>query len=87
MSTVSKSRSPKPPKPSKPKPDPYRYGWRYVPVKAPDGTETCRKASLHHALQVEKMLRIARNGPETSQVPSSLLDSQTSLMAPSSSIA
>jgi colicin import membrane protein len=43
MSTVSKSRPPKPPKPE---PDPYRYGWRYVPVKAPDGTETFDQVPL-----------------------------------------
>ena len=34
MSTVSKSRPPRPPEP-----DPYRYGWRYVRVTRPDGTE------------------------------------------------
>ncbi len=43
MRTVSKSRPPKPPKPE---PDPYRYGWRYVPVKAPNGTETFDQVPL-----------------------------------------
>ena len=37
MSTASKTRPGKSPKPE---PDPYRYGWRYVRVVAPDGTET-----------------------------------------------
>ena len=43
MSTISKSRPPKPPGPQ---PDPYRYGWRYVPVKAPDGSETFEQVPL-----------------------------------------
>ena len=43
MSTVSKSR---PPKLSKPEPDPNRYGWRYVPAKAPDGTEAFDQVTL-----------------------------------------
>src|SRR4051794_5938465 len=34
MSSVSKSRPPR-----FPGPDPYRYGWRYVRVVAPDGSE------------------------------------------------
>jgi hypothetical protein len=29
-----------------------------------DAGGSCRKTSLHNALQVEKMLRIARNGTE-----------------------
>ncbi len=36
MSTVSKSRTSKPTR-TRPKPDPYRYGWRYVRVRRPDG--------------------------------------------------
>src|SRR5438445_697758 len=43
MSTASKSRPPKPPGPE---PDPYRYGWRYVRVVAPDGTETFDQVPL-----------------------------------------
>jgi colicin import membrane protein len=43
MSTVSKSRSAKPPKPE---PDPYYYGWRYVRVVAPDGTENFEQVPL-----------------------------------------
>src|SRR5207248_7798452 len=43
MSTVAKSRPPRPPGPE---PDPYRYGWRYVRVVAPDGTETFDQVPL-----------------------------------------
>jgi Uma2 family endonuclease len=43
MSTVSK---PRPVKSPKPEPDPYRYGWRYVRVKAPEGTETFDQVPL-----------------------------------------
>jgi colicin import membrane protein len=35
MSTVSTTRPPQPPADD---PDPYRYGWRYVPIEKPDGT-------------------------------------------------
>jgi hypothetical protein len=42
---------------------------------------SCRKTSLQNALQVEKMLRIARSGAENNALPSSLLDSRTSPMA------
>ena len=41
MSTVSKSRPPR-----SPGPDPYRYGWRYVRVVAPDGSETFDQVPL-----------------------------------------
>jgi len=37
MSTVSKDRASKSPR-VPPKSDPYRYGWRYVRVRRPDGT-------------------------------------------------
>jgi Uma2 family endonuclease len=43
MSTVSKPRSPRRPKPE---PDPYRYGWRYVRVVAPDGSELLDQVPL-----------------------------------------
>ena len=43
MSTVSNSRRPKSPRP---KPDPFRYGWRDVTVKAPDGTESIDQVPL-----------------------------------------
>jgi hypothetical protein len=35
MSTVSD----RPARESPPQPDPFRYGWRYVRVTGPDGTE------------------------------------------------
>ena len=43
MSTISKSRPPKPPGPQ---PDPYRYGWRYVTIRAPNGSETFEQVPL-----------------------------------------
>ncbi|MGP0062701.1 MAG: Uma2 family endonuclease [Isosphaeraceae bacterium] len=43
MSTVSRSRPPESPRRG---PDPYRYGWRYVAVTAPDGTETFDQVPL-----------------------------------------
>ena len=38
MSTVSKTRAPKS-RPVPPEQDEYRYGWRYVRITRPDGTE------------------------------------------------
>ena len=38
LSSVSKSLATKT-RPPRPEPDPYRYGWRYLPVTRPDGTE------------------------------------------------
>jgi colicin import membrane protein len=43
MSTVSKSRAPGP---LPDDPDPYRYGWRFVRVQAPDGTESFEQVPL-----------------------------------------
>ena len=40
MSSVSKSRPPRA------KADPFRYGWRYVRVKGPDGTVTEEQVPL-----------------------------------------
>ncbi len=43
MSTVSTSRPPtRPPDDA----DPFRYGWRYVSVRGPDGTETLDQVPL-----------------------------------------
>ena len=43
MSTVSTSRPAKPPLDES---DPFRYGWRYVTVRGPDGTETLDQVPL-----------------------------------------
>jgi Uma2 family endonuclease len=43
MSTVSTSRPPKPPDDDQ---DPFRYGWRYVTVRLPDGTATVDQVPL-----------------------------------------
>jgi len=45
MSTVSKSPAPKS-LPAVPVPDRYRYGWRYVRVTWPDGTEALDQVPL-----------------------------------------
>lgn len=45
MSTVSRRSGKKPPA-TPPKHDPYRYGWRYVRVKQPDGTEAFDQVPL-----------------------------------------
>jgi len=45
MSTVSKHRTSKPPR-TPPKPDPWRYGWRYVRVRRPDGKYDIEQVSL-----------------------------------------
>jgi len=43
MSTVSTSQVPKP---GPGQPDPFRYGWRYVRVRGPDGTESLEQVPL-----------------------------------------
>jgi Uma2 family endonuclease len=43
MSTVSTTR---PPKPSPDDADPFRYGWRYVRIPQPDGTESLEQVPL-----------------------------------------
>jgi colicin import membrane protein len=45
MSLVSTAGLRVPPSPD-PEPDPYRYGWRYVTVAGPDGTETIDQIPL-----------------------------------------
>jgi Uma2 family endonuclease len=45
MSTVSRRRGSKPPPPP-PEPDPFRYGWRYIRIVRPDGTEDLDQVPL-----------------------------------------
>jgi hypothetical protein len=45
MSTVSDRTTVKPPGPAD-GPDPFRYGWRYVPITRPDGTEDLDRVPL-----------------------------------------
>ncbi len=45
MSTVSDRTSGKPPGPAD-RPDPFRYGWRYVRITRPDGTEELDRVPL-----------------------------------------
>src|SRR5262249_31709431 len=45
MSTVSKPPAPKSLR-VPPEPEPYRYGWRYVRITRPDGTEACDQIPL-----------------------------------------
>lgn len=69
MSTLSRRPASRP-RPPSPEPDPFRYGWRYVRIIGPDGTEAFDQVplTLEDVLHPEVGDFIVRSDPQVSDI-------------------